>query len=349
MSDTSTKDFYTRQAAEARGPESPRPSRRKRRGRRVKRIVIASGTSLVVLAGIVIGGTFLVSNHLANGVHRVHVFALDAKSQRTLAGGLPGSMTILLTDTGVIPGNNTEAGLVELLHLNASQHSGAVVSLPADAVVAVPGHGRMEIGETLAIGGPSLMIETLEQLTDVRIDHYSAVDFASLPAVVGAMHGVDVDVPYTTTSFGFTFHAGINKLNAADALAYVRQPSVSEIGREQLQENLLRAIMDKIAARRYFAATDYQVLNAVVHAVTVDSNLSNEQLESLALRLGDLTGQDGTFVDAQVLNGSPTFGDDQPVYLNNRLDRKLWRAIRTDSVAQFAQEYPFTVTPGAPG
>jgi LCP family protein required for cell wall assembly len=349
MSDTSTKDFYARQAAEARGPEQPGPSRGKRGGRRLKRIAIASGASVVVLAGVVVGGGFLVANHLANGVHRVHVYALDAKSQAAWSGGFPGSTTILLTDTGVIPGNNAETGLVELLHLNASQHSGAVVSLPADAVVPVPGHGRMEIGETLRIGGPSLMIETLEQLTDVRIDHYSAIDFGSLPEVVGAIHGVDVDVPYATTSFGFTFHAGINDLNAADALAYARQPAVSEIGREELQENLLRAIMDKIAARRYFAATNYGVLNAVVHAVTVDSDLSNGQLEALALHLGYLQGQDGTFVDAQVLNGSPTSGDDQPVHLNNRLDRKLWQAIRTDSVAQFAQEYPFTITPGAPG
>jgi LCP family protein required for cell wall assembly len=349
MSDTSVQDFYTRQAAEARGPEPPRPSRSKQRRRRLTRIAIASGASLVVLAGVVLGGGLLAANHLANGVHRIHVYALDAKTQAAWSGGMPGSMTVLLTDTQVFPGNNTDTGLVELLHLNAGQHSGAVVSLPADAVVPVPGHGRMEIGDTLAVGGPSLMIETLEQVTGVRIDHYSAVDFGSLPEVVGALHGVDVDVPYTTTSFGFTFHAGVNDLNAANALAYVRQPAVSEIGREELQENLLRAILDKIALHRYFVATNWRVLDAVVHAVSVDSNFSNGQLEALALHLGALRGADGTFVDAQALNGSPTFGDDKPVYLNNRLDRKLWRAIRTDSVAQFAQQYPFTVTPGAPG
>jgi LCP family protein required for cell wall assembly len=349
MSDTSTQDFYTQQAAEARGPEPPRPSRQKQRRRRLKRIAIASGASLVVLGGVVVGGGFLAANHLANGVHRIHVVALDAKTQAAWSGGVRGSMTILLTDTGIFPGNNADAGLVELLHLNAGQHSGAVVSLPADAVVRVPGHGRMEIGDTLAVGGPSLMVETLERLTGVRIDHYSAVDFGSLPQVVGALHGVDVDVPYATTSLGFSFQAGINDLNAADALAYVRQPAVSEIGREELQENLLRAILDKIAAKRYFVATNWRVLDAVVRAVSVDSNMSNSQLESLALRLGVLRGRDGTFVDAQALNGSPTVGDDKPVYLNNRLDRKLWRAIRTDSVAQFAQEHPSTITPGAPG
>jgi hypothetical protein len=53
-------------------------------------------------------------------------------------------------------------------------------------------------------------------------------------------------------------------------------------------------------------------------------------------------------VDAAVRAGQNN-GYNQPVYLNNRLDRKLWRALRDSSVAQFAQRYPFTVTPGAPG
>jgi LCP family protein required for cell wall assembly len=347
MSDTSIQDFYTQQAEEARGPEQQRPSRRKQRRRRLKRIAIAAGASLVVLAGAVVVGGYLFVNHLASSVHRIPgILALDAKDQPFAP---PGSMTVLLTDTQVIPGNDTGTGLVELLHLNPGQHRGAVVSIPADAVVSVPGHGQIEIGDTLAIGGPSLMIETLERLTDIRINHYSAVDFGGVPQVVGALHGVDVDVPYTTTSSGFIFHAGINDLNSADALAYARQPAVSEIGREELQENLIRAIMDKIASHRYFVATNFRVLDAVVAAVSVDSNLSNSGLESLAERLGDLRGRDGTFVDAQVLNGSPSFGGDQPVHLNNRLDRKLWRAIRDSSVAQFAQRYPFTVTPIAPG
>ena len=347
MSDTSVQDFYTKQAMEARGPEPQGPSPRRKRRKRLKRIAIASGASLAVLTGGLVGGSYLFVNHAVSSVTRIPVAALDAKDQPAVL--VQGGMTILLTDTGAMPGQNRDAGVVELLHLNASQHSGAVVSIPANALVSVPGHGKMEIGHTLAVGGPSLMIETIERLTNVRINHYSAIDFASLPEVVGALHGVDVDVPYTTTSMGYTFHVGINDLNSADALAYVRQPAVSEIGREELQENLLRAIINKIASHRYFVATNWRVLDAVVNAVSVDSNLSNSRLESLALRLGRLKGRDGTYVDAQARHGSPTSGDDQPVRLNNSLDRKLWRAIRNDSVAEFAQQYPFTVTPGAPG
>jgi LCP family protein required for cell wall assembly len=351
MSDTSLGDFFTRQAAEARGPEPPRRSQRRRR-QRLRRWILAVGVGLAVLVGAVIASGYLYVNNLASDVHRIKVPALDAKRQPAQPSG---SETILLTDTQAVPGQFTDTGLVELLHLNAvtkgeTSRTGAVISIPADAVVPVPGQGQMEIGQTLAVGGPSLMVQTLEQLTGVRIDHYSAIDFAGLPQVVGALGGVNVDVPYTTTSDGFTFWAGTNDLTSADALAYARQASVSEIGREELQENLLRAIMDKIAADHDFLVTDYNVLNAVVNAVSVDSDLNNSQLESLALSLGALQGQDGTFVDAPVINGSPAVGAwNTPVQLNPTLSAQLWQALRTDTVATFAQQDPSAVTPSDPG
>jgi LCP family protein required for cell wall assembly len=343
MSDTTT-DFYTRQAAEARGPESQGPPKRKRK--KLKRILIASGTSIVLVVGAVAGAAYFYANNLASKVQRIHVAALTAKVQPAERHG---SLTILLTDTQVMPDRDTDTGLIELLHLNADGRRGGVVSFPANAYVKVPGHGRMELGHTLDIGGPSLMVETIEQLTGVRINDYSAIDFAALPSVVGALNGVDVDVPFPVTSFGFHFHAGINVLTSADALAYVRQPGVSEIGREQLQENLLRAILDKIARGGLFKpGRDIAVLKAVVNAVSVDSTLSNSALEHLALRLSDLKGRDGTFVDVAVKHGSPIRGDTLPVLLDNRIDRHLWQAINDDNIAGFAQRFPQTITPGAP-
>ena len=49
------------------------------------------------------------------------------------------------------------------------------------------------------------------------------------------------------------------------------------------------------------------------------------------------------------VNGPPTTGGDQPVYLNKKISRKLWNAIRHDSVAAFARQYPSTVTARDPG
>jgi LCP family protein required for cell wall assembly len=348
MSDTSTKDFYTRQAKEARGPEQPGPSKQKQRRKKVLRIAVAAASSLVVLAGALVGGTYWYVNHEVGSIQRIHVAALDAKTQAAFPGGTSGSLNVLLTASGWFPRQDLPTGLIEVLHLNANRQGGAVISFPANLVVDVPGHGDMRLGETLKLGGPSLMIRILEKLTDVRIEHYSKMDYPGLPKIVGALGGVYVYVPYATTSFGFHFHAGRNHITQANALAYVRQVAVSQVTRTALQENLFRAILHKIANERYFVATDWHVLNAVVRAVSVDSDLSNSQLEHLALSLGHLTSSSGVSIDVPTV-GSPDAGFNQPVDLNKKLARKLWRAVRDDSVAQLAKRYPSLVTPIAPG
>jgi len=360
MSDTPMQDFIAQQSAAAR-VWKPRRQRGPRH-RRLKRIIVAVATSLVVLIGGIAGAGYLFVNHLLSGIHRIpNIAALDAAHQPVMPATTRRSMTTLLVGSAVLPAvrhgggplGSSQApedmtGLIALVHLNASKHGGAVVSIPPDAVVQVPGFGQLELWQTLKFGGPSLLIRTVEKLTNVRIDHYSVLDFAGVDNVIGAMNGVNVDVPYTVSSDGYSFPAGVDHLNSADVLPYVRQPAVSEIGRELLEQNLIRAMLDKIASQ-HLITTDYRVVRALDGALSVDSNFSNSQLGSLALRLQDLRGRDGVFVTAPTINGSPVSGGTGPVYLNERISAKLWQAIRHDAVAAFARRYPFTVTPGDPG
>ncbi len=361
MSDRSMQDVIARQADGGAGPK--RPPRRKRR--RLIRLAIGAAVSIVMLIGAVAGAGYLFINHLASSIPRLpDIAALDAAHQPVMPAATDRSMTVLLTGSMTLPASiggqgalgSSQAhgdlsGLIALIHLNANRRGGAVVSIPPNAVVHVPGHGQMELWQTLTTGGPSLLIETVEHLTNVRIDHYSVLDFAGVVHVIRAMNGVDVDVPYAITSDGHAFAAGINHLNGSNVLPYVRQGGVSEIGRVLLQQNLIRAMLDKIAQRRLFSglSRDLRVVRAMSGALSVDSNFTDSQLESLALRLGYLDSADGVFVSAPTVNGSPSVGGVSPVDLNRTISDRLWRAIRHDSVAAFAQRYPFTVTPGAPG
>lgn len=364
MSDTSATDFFSRQAKQARGPEPGRPERRKtRRSKLIRRTLLAAGLSLVVAVAAVVTGGYLAVNHLASSVHRIHgIVALTALDKPAVPAEYRGGMTVLLTSSGEQPGENGGtgvdgssthpaplAGLISLVHCNASGHGGGVVSIPANVVVHLPGHGNMQLWKALSIGGPSLLIRAVERLTNVRIDHYSVLDFPGVRDVISAMGGVNVDVPYATTSFGQSFHAGINHLGAGNVLAYARQPAVSELGREELQSNLIRTIMNKIASQHMFShvATDWKVVHALAAALSVDSNFSDAELESIALKIGRMGSSNGVFITTPT-TGSPSTGGVGPIFLRP-LASQLWRAIRTDSVASFARRFPSTVTPGAPG
>jgi len=329
-----------------------RPARRKGRARRIALIAAAS---LVAVAGVVALGGFLAVRHLEGNIHRIpNVFTkLTAATAPVMPTTTRHSMTILLTGSDTVPAQRGGSGidrsstapqepsaLIALVHINANRKAGAIVSIPADTVVHVPGHGLGPISSSLGVGGPSLLIATVQRLTGVRIDHYSVVSVAGLASALGPLGGVDVTLPALVTSNGVAFHAGVNHLTSATALDYAEQASLSEEGHALRQQALLRAILDKLANEHLLSdpPSAFGILNAFTKALSVDSNLSNSQLQSLATHLNLVGASAGTFVTAPV----------QHSHLREPVSRQLWKAVRNDAVAAFARQHPATVTAAAP-
>ena len=357
MSDTSS----TTGPAVAASSAAPATIDTRGKRRRIRRIVVVSVTALLaIVCGAMISG-YVVADQLAASVHRIQgVFPKGG----TVAGSAvltaaKGSMTILLTGSdsvtaapsGTGAGRKQQpSGLIAIVHLNAGRHSGAVVSIPPETVVPVPGHGTTQIENALVLGGPALLIRTVQNLTSVRIDHYAVVDFQDLTNVVNALGGVNVNLPQRAPSYyGVSFRQGVNHLNGIAALAYVRQGSISEDQRVGRQQNLLRAILQKIAGQNLLGNPfrAYGIVHAFTGALSVDSNFSNGQLMSLATSARSFQAGSGTFVTVPVRSAG-TLGGQIAASLVAAPSAKLWQAIRTDSVAAFARQNPATVTSVAP-
>ncbi len=315
--------------------EEQPPVKRKPRGRRN---VMLSGLGVLVLIGAAAAAGFLIVNNLVSRVPRINVGRLPPSGV---------SQTILITGTGFgatggsAPVSQAQfSGLIMLLHINARQNAGAVVSIPPRVMVQVPGKGTMELQGALAAGGPALLVRTVEQLTHVQINHYAQVDFSHAAKVINALGGVDVSMLKPSASAGHTFHAGINHLNGATALYYALDTSTTDGDRILRQQNLLRAMMSKLG--RHLLTTPLtmvRVLGALTSMMTVDSNFTNSELMALAKDLGALSGKAGTFVTA------PSHAVGKRVVLDTPASSQLWRAITHDSVAAFARSAPSTVTP----
>jgi LCP family protein required for cell wall assembly len=303
--------------------------------------------SFVVLIGGVVAGGYVYVNHLAGSIQRIPVkfVKLDAATSGSSYGG---AMTVLITGKGVGPtgassvSENSPSGLIMLLHVNASGYSGGVVSIPPQSIVRVPGHGKTQIENALKFGGPDLLVQTVENLTHVQINHYARIDFTHVDRTVAALGGVNVTLPDATSSFGHVFHVGVNHLNGIEALAYARQPSLSQEGRVLRQQSLMRAVIRKIEFKHLLSnpLTMYRVLHALINMLTLDSDFTAAQIEHLAREVRDLTGST-EYVTAPVhMRAGQVYFD--------RITRQLWAAIRQDSITAFARRYPFTVTPSAP-
>ena len=209
------------------------PTRPARHRRRRLRIALVSLASFVVLVGGVVAGGYAYVNHLAGSIQRIPVSftRLDTANHPSRA------MTVLITGEGIGPTGVPQpgpgpasSGLIMLLHINADQQAGGVVSIPPQSIVRVPGHGRTEIKNALAFGGPTLLVRTVELLTHVQIDHYARIDFTHVANVVNVVGGVNVVLPETTSSFGHVFHIGVNHLNGLTALV-LRPADVPDPGR----------------------------------------------------------------------------------------------------------------------
>ena len=311
----------------------------KRGRRRAWRIVVRSMVALTAVAVIAALGLYAVVNHLESNIRRIPV---------TLAAAPQDSkrLTVLITSTETGPTGlsgpaSTGTGMIMLLHLDADGVTGGVVSIPGSTVVPIPGHGMTAIQNATIDGGPSLLVQTVHQLTGVPIDHFARVDFNRLADLVNAVGGVDVTIPTTFTSYGHTFTAGVNHLSGVTALYYARDPAISEQSRVLRQQNLLRAAINKIVHTRLLTnpIETINLLNALTSALTVDSNFTNSELISLASSLKNVTTNNGTFVTAPttVVNGQEV--------LNSTISDQLWSAVNNDSIAAFAKQYPSTVTP----
>lgn len=304
-----------------------RPKRRRRLG---WRIATLSGLSLVVLVVATVVAGLVMVNQLAGRIPRIHVARLEAAVKP--AGGPPGqAMNVLITGQDQAPGTvGNPSGLIMILHINADQQAGGAVSIHPLAMVQVPGHGRTELQNALVFGGPSLLVQTVEQLTNVTIQHYARIDLPHVANVVDVIGGVDIRTP------GGTVH-----VDGAGALAYARDPALSEEGRVLRQQSLIRAVMTKIANDHLLTnpTTMIGVLSALTSMLTVDSDFTNGELLSLARALGGLSSSAGTFVVAPF----HTVGGE--IFLDPVITAQLWAAIRQDALAAFAQKFPWTVTP----
>lgn len=335
-----------------------------RRRPRLRRILIVLGVLGLALALVLGGALWFLTDRYAGNVDRVSdVFAdLDAGARPAPAtpaqetGEEPVTFLLVGSDTravaaeGVADGGRSDAIMVA--RFSADRQHAQLISIPRDSWVDIPGHGTDKINAAYAVGGPSLLIETVEQLTDVRIDHYVAIDFDGIVQVTDDLGGVDVVVAETTSWGPYTFQAGVNHLDGDEARWYLGQrydlPG-GDFDRVRRQQQYLQAMFGKLFSSDTFtdpARLDAALL-AVTSAVAADEQLGNAEMLSLAYSLRELRPENVDFFTAPTV-GTGTEGAASVVYLDDVAGERMWGYLRTDSLSQNADEFGEQALPDVP-
>jgi polyisoprenyl-teichoic acid--peptidoglycan teichoic acid transferase len=179
--------------------------------------------------------------------------------KNTLATTDPGKpQTILILGSDRRPRQNSEGAsgarsdTIMLVRLNPDKEATAIMSLPRDLKVQIPGYGVDKINASYQIGGPALTLETVKQLTGLPINHVVNVTFKGFWRAVNAIGCVyaDVDRDYFSDSAEFEYinvDPGYQRLCARRALQYVRfRHFDDDLVRSARQQDFLRQMKQQV-------------------------------------------------------------------------------------------------------
>lgn len=160
----------------------------------------------------------------------------------------------------------------------------AALSIPRDVFINVPNYGSQRVNTVNVLGetdeattGPDLLKESLELSFDIQVDHYVRLNFAAFEALVDALGGIQVDVPYAITDYQYPtsdggtievyFEPGMQTMNGERALQYARtRHADDDYRRAERQQLVISALVRKLI--------NPFVWPAALHAIT--SNMETD-------------------------------------------------------------------------
>ena len=218
---------------------------------------------------------------------------------------------------------------IMILHIDPSQQKAAILSIPRDLYVPIPGNGKDKVNSAFSLGGPQLLIRTIKEALGIEINHYVEVDFTGFERIVDTIGGVKVytDYPAKDEMTGLDLPlAGCNEVDGYQALAFVRSRyyetyergrwvsgANSDIERIARQQDFIRRIMKKaVSSGLGNPLTLNRLISIGVSNVRVDQAMSTKDITTLAKRFRSI---DPDTVDMLTLPTSDGFAGDAAVQL----------------------------------
>lgn len=337
-----------------------------RRRRRAWKIGLISVLAVVLVLVLGVGALGLWLRHsLGSKIETIDdpfaAISTRAPQQSVGANQKPATNILLLgSDSRISAGDPSqwEAGAqrtdaIMIVQVSGDRQEVSVVSIPRDTWVEVPGYGQAKINAAYSYGGPSLTIQTVEQLTGVHIDHFVIADFESFEALTDEIGGVVINLKTPQTLADTQFPAGAQRLNGAQALAYTRERKSlpgGDFDRINRQQAWMRAIVSQVLHGGILTDPTklYGFLSAVTQTMAVDEGFTIDEMQSLAIDLRGLRSRNINFLTIPTA-GTGTSEDGQSIVVRDEAaDTPLYTALATDTVQEYLETHPDAV-PRLPG
>lgn len=170
----------------------------------------------------------------------------------------------------------------------------ALISIPRDLWVEIPGYGYHKINAAYAYGqahgdGLELAMRTVSEVTGIPIQYAVSVDWQAFKEVINSVGGVDVQVHEDFSGDGLTVKKGTVHMDGATALNYAKsRVTTSDFDRSRRQREVLEALASKLEAEDFFTQPLLVLKLLDTLGSHVRTTLGSRQLKALAERAGHL-------------------------------------------------------------
>lgn len=206
--------------------------------------------------------------------------------------------------TDVAAGKRSDTML--LIHISKKRDKAAIISIPRDSYALIPEHNNAQgkvipaayskINSAYNWGGAPLLIETLESMSDLRIDHYVELNFVGFVRMVDALGGVEICTKkdINDPKSHLTLPAGTHVLDGIDSLKFVRTrvfDGLGDLGRMKRQQEFAGAMLRKATSAGVLLNPVKMVdfINSALDSVVTDEGLSQGDLLTLGKQLRNLS------------------------------------------------------------
>ena len=248
--------------------------------------------------------------------------------------------------TKVAAGKRSDTML--LVHISKSRDHATIVSIPRDTFVRVPewidSKGKVhppsysKINATFGRGDAPLLVQTLESMTDLRIDHYIEVSFLGFKEMVDALGGVEICTKrkINDPKSHLVLPAGTHRLDGITALKYVRTryfDGLGDLGRMQRQQQFIAAMIREASSAGVLLnpVKLIKFISAALGSVTTDPGLKQDDLITLAEQLRGISTKKVRTLTVPLSNENYwAKGVTASVLWDKELAPLLWEKLRND-------------------
>ncbi|MER5360222.1 LCP family protein [Streptomyces sp. NPDC002785] len=312
--------------------ETPgRRSRKAPKARRKKALLWTGGTMAFVLVGLSVGG-YALYQHFNSNLSTIDIGS--AGNKNVINANAPLNILIIGTDKRTGKGNEGygdkgstgHADTNILFHVSKDRTNATALSIPRDMITDIPDcTAKQPDGSEKVIPGtpgvrfnvslgqedrnPGCTMDTVEEITGLRPDHFMMVDFNAVKELSTAVGGVKVCLakPVKDKDSHLDLPEGEHKIQGEDALAFVRTRhsfgNESDLDRIKVQQQFIASMIRQMQSDDTLTSPTklFKLADAATRALTVDPGIgSGKKLMALAQELSKVDTKNITFTTVPV-------------------------------------------------